>query len=56
MERLYQKGQKLQQRPASPQQAANSDQEFQFSCPSAWTQVGLNHSCLSSQTLHQGPA
>lgn len=30
MGRLYQKGQKRQQRPASPQQAANRDQEFQF--------------------------
>lgn len=46
MGRLYQKSQKLQQRPAFPQQEAHSDQEFQFSCPTARTQVRLSHSCL----------
>lgn len=45
MEKMYQKGLKLRRRPASPRQD-NSDQQFQFSCPTAWTQVGLSHSCL----------
>lgn len=43
MRRLYRKG---QQQPASPQQEANSDQEFQFSCPTARAQFRLSHSCL----------